>query len=185
LYSREWNHRFINLVPVKDQRPTITREALQLALKNKKIKVRDRVFVATLASTGLRLGEMLAVKIGSDPTDQESCWDVEAQVIRIRKSVWRGKLQAPKTSSAVHDIDISEPVNDMLQKFADGRKPGVFLFATKTGQPLSPKYIRTYILEPLQIPGAHSLRRLSACVISPRSRLQRVHSQGMARPQRR
>ena len=47
-----------------------------------------------------------------------------------------------------------------FRKFADGRKPGAFLFATKTGQPLSPKYIRTYILEPLQIPGAHSLRRL-------------------------
>jgi integrase len=161
LYPREWNHRFIDAVPVKDQRqPTITREALQLALKNKKIKVRDRVFVATLASTGLRLGEMLALKIGSDPADQESCWDVGAQMIRIRKSVWRGKLQAPKTYSAVRDIDISEPVNDMLKKFADGRKPGAFLFATKTGQPLSPKYIRTYILEPLQIPGAHSLRRL-------------------------
>ena len=85
LYPREWNHKFIDAIPVKDQRqPTITRDALQLVLKDKKIKVRDRVFVATLASTGLRLGEMLAVKIGSDPADQESCWDRIARWYRQR-----------------------------------------------------------------------------------------------------
>jgi hypothetical protein len=48
----------------------------------------------------------------------------------------------------------------MLKEFTAGRQRGEFLFASKNNTPLKPSYIRQYILAPLGIPGAHSLRRL-------------------------
>ena len=118
------------------------------------------VLLALLGATGLRIGELLALQIGPDPSDQNTVWDADARMIRVRKSVWRGKLQDPKTTAAVREIDLSTPVNKMLQEFAKGRKQGEFLFCTKSGKPLEQSYVSTYILKPAGIPGCHALRRL-------------------------
>ena len=112
--------------------------------------------IALAASTGLRVGELLALKVGDD--GENSCW--AADVIHVRKSIWKRQMQAPKTVSAVRLIEISTPVQKMLQFFADGVAPGSFLFAAKrTGQALGVSYTNESIMALAGVPGAHALRR--------------------------
>jgi integrase len=116
--------------------------------------------LALLASTGMRVGELQALQVGPDPLAQNTVWDSGARMIRVRKSVYRGQLQEPKTQASVRDIDLPSSLNKMLQEFTSGRRQGEFLFCTKSGKPLAQSYINTYILKPLSIPGCHALRRL-------------------------
>jgi integrase len=161
IYRRTWNLDFVDAPPItKQHQPTVTKEFLQSILRNKTVKVRNRVLLALLASTGMRIGELLALRIGPDPSDTNTVWDADARMIRVRKSVWRGKLQDPKTSAAIRDIDLSTPANKMLQEFAKGRQQGEFLFCTNSGKPPEQSYVSTYILKPAGIPGCHALRRL-------------------------
>ncbi len=160
VYPRSWNMDFVDAPPIQRQhQPTVTKECLQEILRNQTIKVRNRVLLALLASTGLRIGELQAIQIGPDPLDQNTVWNSNNRIIRVRKSIWRGRIQEPKTVSAVRDIDLSLAANEMLKKFARGRPQGEFLFRTKSGKPLAQNFINTYILKPARIPGAHALRR--------------------------
>jgi integrase len=160
VYPRAWNLNFVDAPPVLKQRqPTVTKEFLQAILSNKTVKVRNRVLLALLASTGMRIGELLSLQIGPDTSDQNTVWDSDARMIRVRKSVWRGKLQDPKTAAAVRDIDLSTSTNKMLQEFARDKQQGEFLFCAKSGKPLHQSHVSKYILKPLGIPGCHALRR--------------------------
>jgi integrase len=132
---------------------------LQTILDDNNVKLRSRVMLALLASTGMRVGELQALQLGPDPLDQNTLWDSNAKMIRVRKSIYRGQLQEPKTQASVRDIDLPSPANQMLQEFAIGKQQGEFLFCTKSGKPLAQSHITTYILRPLGIPGCHALRR--------------------------
>jgi integrase len=161
IFPRQWNHDFIDAIPVTAQlQPVASKEKLQALLNNQAIKVRDRVFLALAATSGLRLGELSAVKIAGNCDSEDSHWNADSSMICVRKSVWRGALQSPKTAAAIREVDLCQSVNKMLAEFTKNRAPGEFLFATKNGRPLDPKYIRAYILQPNAIPGAHALRRL-------------------------
>jgi integrase len=160
VYPRSWNMDFVDAPPVQQQhQPTVTKKFLQSVLQDDKIKIRNRVLLALLASTGLRIGELQALQIGPDPLDQNTVWNSDERIIRVRKSIWRGRAQEPKTVAAVRYIDLSLATNEMLKKFANGRLQGELLFRTKSGKPLAQNFINTYILKPAGIPGAHSLRR--------------------------
>jgi integrase len=160
----KWNLSFITEdIPSigKQKQPTICREALNAILKNRSTKVRDRVLIALGAATGLRIGELLALKIcGTGTTGEENTiWDRENRVILVRKSVYRAQLQLPKTLAAIRDVDLSTPVQNMLIEFAKGRQSGEFIFATKTGKPLEPSHVQKFITNKNGVPGAHALRR--------------------------
>jgi integrase len=160
----KWNLSFITEdIPSigKQKQPTISRDALNAILKDRSIKVRDRVLIALGAATGIRIGELLALKIcGTGATGEENTiWDRENRVILVRKSVYRGQLQLPKTDAAIRDVDLSTPVQNMLIEFAKGRQPGEFIFATKTGKPLEPSHVQRFITKKNGVPGAHALRR--------------------------
>jgi integrase len=159
----KWNLSFITEdIPSigKQKQPTISREALNAILKNRSTKVRDRVLIALGAATGLRIGELLALKIGETGADEEcTVWDRENRVILVRKSVYRGQLQLPKTLAAIRAVDLSTPVQNMLIEFSKGRQPGEFVFVTKTGKPLDPSHVQRFITKKNGVPGAHALRR--------------------------
>jgi integrase len=157
----KWNLSFITEdIPSigKQKQPTISREALNAILKNRSIKVRDRVLIALGASTGLRIGELLALKIG-ETGDNDTVWDRENGVILVRKSLYRGQLQLPKTLAAIRAVDLSTPFQNMLVEFAKGRQSGEFIFATKKGKPLDPSHVQRFITKKNGVPGAHALRR--------------------------
>jgi integrase len=158
----KWNLSFITEdIPSigKQKQPTISRDALNATIKNRSIKVRDRVLIALGAATGLRIGELLALKICGTSDNEDTVWDRENRVIRVRKSVYRGQLQLPKTDAAIRDVDLSTPVQNMLIEFARGRQSGEFIFVTKNGKPLDPSHVQRFITKKNGVPAAHALRR--------------------------
>ena len=157
----KWRTNFIfeNVKKIgKQKQPTITKDALNAVFKNRSLKVRDRVLIALAASTGMRVGELLATKLGGASADNTT-WSPEAAVIHVRKSIYRGQIQDPKTISAIRDIDLSTPLQNMLTEFAKGRQSGEFLFSTKSGKPLEQSHVRKFIMIPNGIQGAHACRR--------------------------
>lgn len=160
LLDLRWRTDFIfeNVKEIgRQSQPTISRDALNAVLRNRRMKVRDRVLIALAASTGMRIGELLALKINGG--EEDTSWVPTENVIRVRKSFYRGRLQLPKTESSQRLIDLSSPLQNMLAEFARGRQPGELLFATRTGKPLEPSHVRRYIMLPNGIQGAHVLRR--------------------------
>ncbi len=156
----KWRTGFIfeNVANVgRQSQPTITRDALNAVIRNRSIKVRDRVFIALAASTGMRVGELLGLKI--DGGEDDTSWVSAENVTRVRISIYRGQLQLPKTESSQRDVDLSTPLQNMLAEFARGRQPGELLFITRSGKPLEPSHVRKYIMLPNGIQGAHVLRR--------------------------
>lgn len=144
----------------RQKQPTIGQDALNSIITDRSIRERDRVLIALAASTGMRVGEILALRYQGDETS--TTWDAEAGAIQVRQSVWKGQLQEPKTDSAIRQIDISSPVVKMLSEFCQGKKPGEFIFPNASGKPMQRSYIHQQILVPAGVPGAHSLRRYRA-----------------------
>ena len=86
---------------------------------------------ALLAATGLRIGEALGVKL----TD----FGPNCRVLHVRRSIWRGKEQEPKTPYSVRVIDIPEvlarELRDYLSDVSD------YMFATAQGKPLQQRNV--------------------------------------------
>jgi hypothetical protein len=82
--------------PIRNQRqPTVTKELLQSILSDNSVKIRSRAMLALLASTGMRVGELQALQLGPDPLNQNTVWDPNERMIRVRKSVYRGHPGIP------------------------------------------------------------------------------------------
>lgn len=162
LYQRVWNNDWIleNVADVRDQhQPIVTKDQLKDVLKVRNAHTdKYRVLIALLAATGLRVGELLALRCADD--SEHSGWNQDESALMIRTSLWRGKEQKPKTASSVRTVDLSDPVNAMLKAYVgfNSKIPGDYLFSTPNGKPFSPSSLR-YVLGLLGIPGFHSLRR--------------------------
>src|SRR5712692_856257 len=140
IYPREWNHEYIDLPTVKaSKQHTPTVEAKEVSDIVSKADGRYKVLYALLAGTGLRIGEALGLEIG-EPSDERSGISSDCKTIHVRKSIWRGKKQNPKTDNAVRDIDVPASLAAMLKDFIGNRTSG-FVFQTKIGRPLTPRNI--------------------------------------------
>lgn len=82
-------------------------------------KGRYRVLFALRAGTGLRIGEALGLKLGEHLSGDFS-------TIRVRQSVWRGSVQAPKTDNVVREIDIPACLAGLLKASVGSRSSGFF-----------------------------------------------------------
>jgi Site-specific recombinase XerD len=130
LYPRNWNFHFIGLPVIdekKQRKPSLS--ALEVEQILGRAKGRYKVLLALLAGTGLRIGEALGLKLGEHLSGDFS-------TIRVRQSVWRGSIQAPKTDNAVREIDIPACLAALLKISVGGRASG-FLFQSKSGRPLT------------------------------------------------
>ena len=133
VYPRTWNHDFIQLPVVrkdKQHRPTVTDADLKDILSNTK-KRKYVVLFSLLAGTGLRVGEALALR----STD----FGPDCRVLHVRRSVWRGQEQEPKTSNAVRVVDIPEILAKELRDYVSSVSG--FLFATADGRPLQQRNV--------------------------------------------
>lgn len=155
LYLRKWNNEFIDLPEIRNQRtPSFTGEDLTQIVAS--AKGQFRVLYALLGGTGLRIGEAAGLKIQDVSPD--------ASTIRIRQSVWNGQKQAPKTHSALREIDLCPSLAAMLKAFVGERKSGL-LFHTKNGKPISQTNTLRRSLHPIlnkigrAKAGFHSFRR--------------------------
>ena len=90
IHPRQWNPNFIGL-PIVDtntqHRPTVTETELREILAS--TTERYAVLFALLAGTGLRIGEAVGLK----STDFAS----DCRVLHVRRSIWHGQEQQPKT----------------------------------------------------------------------------------------
>lgn len=150
LYPRKWNHDFIGLPivePNKQHRPSVTKAELGeiLATTNK----RYGVLFALLAGTGLRIGEALGLKMEDL---SQGC-----TVLHVRRSIWHGQEQAPKTPNAVRVVDIPEQLAQLLREYVAG-KAG-YLFAAKSGQPLQQRNVLRVLHATGKKVGLHAFRR--------------------------
>jgi site-specific recombinase XerD len=150
LYSKTWNHDFLDLPPISTDAPgAATAQEIEKVLREHKDK-RVAVLVGLLAGTGLRIGEALALRISDDGT--HSCLSDGA--LFIRTALWRGRENdSPKTNAGKRTIFLCSDIEAMLRAFIGERKVGV-LFRSRTGNFLSERVARAGLPW-----GFHSLRR--------------------------
>jgi integrase len=150
LYPRKWNHDFIGLPIVRKEdqhRPTISAPEIEAILANAKRQY--AVVFALVAGSGLRIGEVLALKA----TDLSQ----DCRVVYVRRSIWRNQEQQPKTPSAIREIDIAEPLASLLRKHVAG-KTG-YVFATSNGTPFGGRNILRALHATGKKIGFHAFRR--------------------------
>lgn len=151
LYPRKWNNDFVDLprIDPRQQRNPI----LNATEVSESISRADRgiapLFVL-LASTGLRIGEALALKVGPD-TNEENRWDGDKSIVYVRKTLYRGNEQEPKTPAGIREIDICPALNTYLQN----------IVAQPDGEPLFNHSLGAAYraLKKAKVPGFHSFRR--------------------------
>lgn len=114
-----------------------------------------RTLLAIAAETGMRSGEIY----GLHAEDV----DLQRLLIHVRRSVWRGKPQSPKSDRAYRSIDIQSGLAEMIRTHLNGRTSG-YLFQTRLGTPFKHSRILNRVLYPLlrklSIPrsGMHAFR---------------------------
>jgi integrase len=150
IYPRKWNHDFIGLPIIRKElqrRPTLTETEVTEVLAS--AKGRYAALFAVLAGTGLRIGEALGLK----STDLVS----DCRVLHVRRSIWQGQEQEPKTPNAVRVVDIPEPLARLLQDHVAGRTG--YLFAAKSGRPLQQRNVLRALHATGKKIGFHAFRR--------------------------
>jgi integrase len=104
------------------------------------------------AETGLRAGELCGLT-----------WeniDIEKGIVFVRQSVWRRRVQSPKSKTALRAVTISDHLAEHLRQ---QRRTG-FLFASKDGRPTSQFFVVQRKLRPLlerlgiEAGGLHAFR---------------------------
>jgi integrase len=103
-----------------------------------------KAFFWLLAETGIRPGELAGLKLDGI--------DWQAGTIRIEQSVWQGKLQTPKTHTAIRTFAISSNLVQRLRNYHRDhwtRNELGLMFASQRGNPLSMDNFRNRVLNPL------------------------------------
>jgi integrase len=102
-----------------------------------------RTMVSLIAMTGLRIGELLAVRW--------SAVDVEAGTLAVRESLYEGKFGLPKTQRAMRTIPLGPRATKEL---TDHRarslltEPSDLVFGNRTGGPLRESKLLQKVLQP-------------------------------------
>ena len=114
----------------------------QLALLIANLVDPYRTMAVIASATGMRESEVLALKWED--------FDSEAQIIRVRRSLYRGKLNAPKTEGSERIIPYGDLVRDALEGLASSkRKSPDFLFVTVPGNLFSAQQVTKRVFRPL------------------------------------
>ena len=122
-----------------------------------------RAIVSLLALTGLRIGELLALR-----------WkhiDRSVGVIRVRATVHEGSFGTPKTRSSRRDIPISRFARVLLEGLGNGASQDDLVFHSQNGAPVNPKNLANRVLRPacraldLPVVGWHSFRHTHATLL--------------------
>jgi site-specific recombinase XerD len=157
VHPRTWNHEFMDLPEVKNQRQpshsSKTMGAIAVGSEG-----REQMLYVLLGATGMRFGEGLGLEVDKHISDDFS-------TLYIRQKVWNGRIQPfLKTENGVRDIDLHPDVTAMLRRFIGNRTSG-FLFRSKNGLPLLQSNVLRLSLHPLlkklgqTKSGAHAFRR--------------------------
>ncbi len=86
----------------------------------------DQTFFWLAAETGLRAGELIALRVGDV--------DLTNLSLEVSKAIWNGEEHNPKTEAGHRNICISSRLGGHLAEYISNREEG-FLFRTTTGNP--------------------------------------------------
>jgi integrase len=148
----------------KQERVYLSAEEVAQLLSSLPEPCRTLVLVAVL--TGLRIGELLALR-----------WkhvDLLHGAIRVRETVYEGRFGTPKTRSSRRDVPMSQPVREtlMAQHGCSGQtQPEDLVFSTRARTPINPKNMLRRVLQPacreLGLPAItwHSFRHTHATLL--------------------
>jgi integrase len=158
---RDWSLK-LPANPQQEQ-PYFTQEQMNKIIKA--APVRYQGLFSLLAGTGCRIGEAVGLHI--------SDLDLVKNVITIRRSIWGGKEQEPKTSNAHRRVTIDQALSDVLKAHINGRTSG-YLFESKRKGPLCANNIAKRILKPildeLKLAGSfHSFRHGRVSILQQNS----------------
>ena len=153
VYPRKWNHEFIDLPTVADQRtPTFTAQELEKILSS--ADAQHKMLYTLLAATGLRAGEAFALEAGH----------FHDGTLSVKQGLWNGKLQSPKTRAGIREVDLTSEISGMLATFIGDRKTG-FIFRRSERKPLWQSNVLRHNLHPIlavigrEKAGFHAFRR--------------------------
>ena len=157
VHPRTWNHEFIDLPEVRNQRqPTFTSAVMEAIAGGS--KGREQMLFVLLGATGMRIGEALGLEIEKHVSSDFS-------TLHIRQKVWRGQIQPfLKSENGIRDIDLPTSITAVLKEFVGNRTSGL-LFCSKNGLPLLQSNLLRLSLHPLLKKlnqpkmGAHAFRR--------------------------
>jgi integrase len=117
-----------------------------------------------LATTGLRIGEALAL--------QWDDLDFEARTLRVNRTVFRGQVSQPKTSSSRRTIKLSRLAVGALRHH---QRKGAFVFSTSSGRSINASNVRNRswktLLQKADLPQStrlHDLRHSTATLMLTR-----------------
>ena len=153
IYPRKWNHEFIDMPEIKNQRtPTFSSEEVTAIVAV--AEGRYQVLYTLLAGTGLRIAEALALEIDKH---------LDGTTIKVRQSLWKGRVYSPKTPNAQRDIDLDPALGAILRQFI-GRRTAGFLFQARSGNPVDPSEALRHLHSALENLGRekcglHAFRR--------------------------
>ena len=155
LFPRKWNHDFIDMPVIENQKqPTFAQDVMTAIVE--KASGQDQVLYALLAGTGLRIGEALGLEIRHVSADRRT--------ITVEQSCWHECIQSPKTKSAYRQIDVCPELTELLDDFIKDRQSGL-LFTNAAGKPLSQTNVVRRSLHPIledlkvEKTGFHAMRR--------------------------
>ena len=102
-----------------------------------------RTMVSLIAATGLRIGELLALRW--------SALDLDGGNLAVRESVFEGKFQPPKTQTAVRTIPLGPHAVAALKSHRERvsrRTSTDLVFGNRNGDPLRESKLLTKMLQP-------------------------------------
>jgi integrase len=133
------------------------RDVVAVAGGRHKKLTKIKMLFAILAETGFRIGEAVGL--------QWQDFNFEKRTISVQRSVYKKKIQAPKTPSAIRTIAMSTHLTEMLKEFKpEGAKPTDMVFYARTGDLWVPSTIwgsavRVFAKLNMGFNGFHQFRR--------------------------
>ena len=97
-----------------------------------------RTMVSLIAATGLRVGELLALRWGA--------LNLGVGTLAVRESVFEGTFQTPKTQRALRTIPLGPRIVKLLVEHGGGsvgRRPSDLAFGNRRGEPLRESKVLT------------------------------------------
>ena len=168
--AEEWGYVEDNLVVKtklprrsgKKERPMLTAEQIRLLVSQ--LQEPSRSLVLLLTATGLRIGELLALRWGNI--------DLKAGLLRVSETVYEGHFDKPKTSSSVRVI----PIGARSVATLGALRPVVvdqdtLVFSNREGKPLDRRNLLARDIAPackrLGLPKVswHSFRHCNATLL--------------------
>jgi integrase len=122
-----------------------------------------RLFFEFLAHTGLRIGEAIALTWAD--------LDLGKKRVHVRKRLYRGRLDTPKSRYGLRAVPISDGIAQALWRQRRGAPDQAPLFPSKIGTHLDPAKVFSRVLKPAArkagVPwaGFHTLRHTCATIL--------------------